>query len=402
MKILFVQGGSRWKYDADGGLYTDSNFSEAVWARYREWGDLTVLLRREDKVYPPREAMERFNRCDTSRMTCLALPDLYRPGTRLLNPRCRRQVRRAIAQAVREADRVIVRSPGNFYTNTALACCRRYRRPYLVEVTGFAWEGSWYHSLRGKMLAPWRELRCRALVRRAPWAVYVTRQALQKRYPCRGRSLGCSDVELAPLDEKVLAARLEKIQAGQDTLVLGTAGFLDVAFKGQRWVIEALALLRQKGNTRFRYQLAGAGSGRELLALAQKLGVADQVEILGSLPRERMNSWYDGLDIYIHPSDSEGLCRSIAEAMSRAVPVACSRVGGNPELASPACLFGRRDPAGIAAVLELLADPGVRAAEARRSLDAARAFECRTLDRARNEFYQRFLHDDTTQNPCPD
>ena len=230
----------------------------------------------------------------------------------------------------------------------------------------------------------------------------MTRQALQKRYPCRGRSLGCSDVELAPLDEKVLAARLEKIQAGQDTLVLGTAGFLDVAFKGQRWVIEALALLRRKGNTRFRYQLAGAGSGRELLALAQKLGVADQVEILGSLPRERMNSWYDGLDIYVHPSDSEGLCRSIAEAMSRAVPVACSRVGGNPELASPACLFGRRDPAGIAAVLELLADPGVRAAEARRSLEAARAFECRTLDRARNEFYQRFLHDDTTQNPCPD
>ena len=36
------------------------------------------------------------------------------------------------------------------------------------------------------------------------------------------------------------------------------------------------------------------------------------------------------------------------------------------------------------------------------SLEAARAFECRTLDRARNEVYQRFLHDDTTQNPCPD
>ena len=54
MKILFVQGGSRWKYDAEGALYTDSNFSEAVWERYRALGELTVLLRREYRIYPPR------------------------------------------------------------------------------------------------------------------------------------------------------------------------------------------------------------------------------------------------------------------------------------------------------------------------------------------------------------
>ena len=53
MKILFIQGGSRWKYDTEGGVYTDSNFSEQVWARYQALGDLTVLLRREDQVYDP-------------------------------------------------------------------------------------------------------------------------------------------------------------------------------------------------------------------------------------------------------------------------------------------------------------------------------------------------------------
>ena len=401
MKILFVQGGSRWKYDAEGALYTDSNFSEAVWERYRALGELTVLLRREDRIYPPREAAARFNRCSGSRMTCLALPDLYRPAWRLLHPGYRRRARRIIAREVRKADRVIVRSPGNFYTNTALACCRRYRRPCLVEVTGFAWEGSWYHSPGGKVLAPWRELRCRALIGRVPWAVYVTGRALQQRYPTRGKALGCSDVALGPLDQTALTARLEKIRAGQETLVLGTAGFLDVAYKGQRWVIEALALLRRRGNTRFRYQLAGSGSGEALLAYARKLGVADQVELLGSLPRDQMESWYDGLDIYVHPSFSEGLCRSIVEAMSRAVPVACTRVGGNPELASSACLFDRKDAAGIAEILEALADPDTRAAEARRSFAAARAFDSQALDRARKEFYQAFLHDDQ-ENPCPD
>ena len=387
MKVLFVQGGSRWKFDTAGALYTDSNFSEAVWERYRALGDLTVLLRREDKVYDPREAAARFNRCSPGQMACAALPDLYRPARRLLNPALRRQVRRAIAREVQAADRVIVRSPGNFYTNTALACCRRYRRPCLVEVTGFAWEGSWYHSPAGKLLAP-----C---------AVYVTHKALQHRYPCQGETLGCSDVELAPLDPAVLAARLARIGAGQKTLVIGTAGFLDVACKGQRWVIEALALLRRKGDTRFRYQLAGAGTGRALLDRARRLGVADQVRLMGSLPRHRMDAWYDGLDIYLHPSASEGLCRSIVEAMSRGVPVACTRAGGNPELANPAFLFGRRDAAGIAAALERLAEPEARAAEVRRSFEAARAFDSQALDRARKDFYQAFVHEED-QNPCAD
>lgn len=398
MNILLIQGGSRWKYDTAGGLYTDSNFSERVWERYRAMGELTVLLRREDGVYPPEEAAARFNRCRQDRMTCLAVPDLYRPARRLLSLRFRRQAEEAIREAVRRADRVIVRSPGNFYTNTALAFCRRYRKPYLVEVTGFAWEGSWYHSPAGKLLAPWREMKCRHLIRQAPFAVYVTRQALQNRYPCRGRTLGCSDVELTPLDPAVLAARLEKIKSGQSTLVIGTAGFLDVAYKGQRWVIEALALLRQKGRTGFRYQMVGSGTGKTLLAYARQLGVAGQVECLGSLPREQMDGWYDGLDLYVHPSESEGLCRSIVEAMSRGVPVACTRVGGNVELASPACLFGRKDAAGIAGVLEALADPAARAAEARRSFEAAGAFDSRMLDKARNHFYGGFLDAD----PCFD
>ena len=401
MKILFIQGGSRWKFDANGAVYTDSNFSETVWERYRALGDLTVLLRREDQVYDPREAAARFNRCDPGRMECVALPDLYRPARRLLDPALRRQVRWTIAQAVRQAARVIVRSPGNFYTNAALDCCRRYRRPCLVEVTGFAWEGSWYHSPAGKLLAPWRELRCKALVARAPWAVYVTQKALQHRYPCHGKTLGCSDVALAPLDPAVPAARLARIEAGQKALVIGTAGFLDVACKGQRWVIEALALLRRKGDTRFRYQLAGAGTGQALLDHARRLGVADQVQLVGSLPRDQMDRWYDGLDLYVHPSASEGLCRSIVEAMSRGVPVACTRAGGNAELANPAFLFGRRDTAGIAAALEQLAEPGIRAAEARRSLEAARAFDSQALDRARKDFYQAFVHEED-QNPCAD
>ena len=63
--------------------------------------------------------------------------------------------------------------------------------------------------------------------------------------------------------------------------------------------------------------------------------------------------------------------------------------------------FDRKDATGIAEILEALADPDTRAAEARRSFAAARAFDSQALDRARKEFYQAFLHDDQ-ENPCPD
>ena len=48
--VLFVQGGSRWKFDEDGKIYTDSNFDENIWKRYKfNDSELSVILRRENK-----------------------------------------------------------------------------------------------------------------------------------------------------------------------------------------------------------------------------------------------------------------------------------------------------------------------------------------------------------------
>lgn len=394
MKLLLIQGGSRWKFDTEGQVYTDSNFNQTIWDRYTGYGgDWTVLLRREAGVYAPELARARFNPCSREKLTCAAVPDLYRPVRNVFRPSVRRRIRTEIDRRVREADKVIIRSLGNFYTDTAVRCCRRHGKPYLVEVTGFAWEGMWYHSLRGKLVAPWKELQCRRLLGQAPWAVYVTEQALQRRYPAPGRTLGCSDVELPPLERRVLARRMEKIRAGGSRLVLGTAGFLDVTYKGQKSVIEALALLKRAGFSDIEYQMAGSGTGERLLALAKRLGVAQQVKLVGSLPHHRMAAWYDQLDLYVHPSWIEGLCRSVLEAMSRGCPVICARVGGNVELADPACLFEKKNARQIAALLQRLADPAAREAQARRSFARARAFDSRALDQTRKEFYQSFIHE---------
>lgn len=142
MRLFFIQGGSRLKRDADGNWYTDSNFNNGVWDRYKVLcNELVVVLRRVERVYDPAYAREHFSPVDESGMRLVGMSDLYSPVTNFFNPALRRQVKAAIGGVVAECDKAIIRSAGNFYVTYAGECCRRAGKPYLSEATGFIYEG---------------------------------------------------------------------------------------------------------------------------------------------------------------------------------------------------------------------------------------------------------------------
>ena len=389
MKLLFIQGGSRWKFDDKGNAYTDENFNENIWNRYRAYCDeLTVILKKEETIYKEEVARCRYNRFDTKKSKLIALPDIYRPVYQFLNIKYRRIINENIEKAVKEADAIIIRSIGTYYTNTALKYVRQYKKPYLVEETGFSFEALWYHSLPGKFAAIPNEITTKALMKDVPWAIYVTNEALQKRYPCKGNSLGCSDVEII-IDEYALEKRLKK--DSHERIILGTAAFLDVGWKGQIYVIRALAKLKKKGLSNFEYQLIGAGTGKMLQAEAQKLGIADQVRIIGALPHEKVFDWLDNIDVYVQTSFMEGLCRSIIEAMSRGCPVLCTDVGGNYELVEKKCLMDKGNVMSIAQKIEMMIDEEFRREQSKRNFEASKQYEMSYLNDKRNSFYKEFL-----------
>lgn len=389
MKLLFIQGGSRWKFDDKGNAYTDANFNENIWNRYRAYCDeLTVILKKEETIYKEEVARCRYNRFDTKKSKLIALPDIYRPVYQFLNIKYRRIINENIEKAVKEADAIIIRSIGTYYTNTALKYVRQYKKPYLVEETGFSFEALWYHSLPGKFAAIPNEITTKALMKDVPWAIYVTNEALQKRYPCKGNSLGCSDVEII-IDEYALEKRLKK--DSNERIILGTAAFLDVGWKGQIYVIRALAKLKKKGLSNFEYQLIGAGTGKMLQAEAQKLGIADQVRIIGALPHEKVFDWLDNIDVYVQTSFMEGLCRSIIEAMSRGCPVLCTDVGGNYELVEKKCLMDKGNVMSIAQKIEMMIDEEFRREQSKRNFEASKQYEMSYLNDKINSFYKEFL-----------
>ena len=70
-------------------------------------------------------------------------------------------------------------------------------------------------------------------------------------------------------------------------------------------------------------------TGSGLAALVRELGLKSNVALLPS--RSGVSSIYRGLDLYVHPSRYEGFSNSLLEAMSHALPVVATNVGGTPE-----------------------------------------------------------------------
>jgi glycosyltransferase involved in cell wall biosynthesis len=143
-----------------------------------------------------------------------------------------------------------------------------------------------------------------------------------------------------------------------DERLVGTVGEL-VEAKGQRHLIEAASLILEKiPQTKFMI----VGSGRleaELKSRVSRLGVADSIIFAGF--RDDVGNCLDAFDVFVLPSESEGLNNSIVEAMMMGTPVAATNVGGIPEIVKhgeTGLLVPPGNPAMLAdAVMNLLSNP---------------------------------------------
>ena len=178
--------------------------------------------------------------------------------------------------------------------------------------------------------------------------------------------------------------------------VVGTVGRL-VAVKDQAALIRALGIAgRQNSEARARMRLTIVGDGplRDALAdLSRAEGVSDATQLLGA--RDDVADLLRGFDTFALPSLAEGISNTLLEAMSSALPVVATAVGGNCELVEEqltGTLVPPADPAALAAaLLQYFSRPDV----ARRHAQAARrAVEERfSLDRMVADYaalYQRF------------
>lgn len=356
--------------------YTVGGLRDSITARYMEFFDeLTIFCRAIDKQEFDTQLFEIQNPAITVKPV----------SNGSLIPSS--EAKKMMEEEIKQADGLIVKLHSKI-AEQAIAYARKYNVPYLVESVACPWDSYWNYSLKGKLVAPIMTLSTKRELKRAPFAVYVTKEFLEKRYPCDGKWIDCSDVELQEMHPEILEKRLEKIKNTNGPLTLGTLAQVDVPYKGQEYVIQALATLRQEG-IRFTYKMAGSGPNDYLKEVALKYGVQDQVEFCGVLSHDDVFPWLDDIDFYIQPSKQEGLPRAMVEAISRACPAAGSTAGGMGELVEPAFIFKKGNVDGIVRVLKSL-NREVLLEQAQKNFATAQKYEKNYLDEKRRKFYEEF------------
>lgn len=164
--------------------------------------------------------------------------------------------------------------------------------------------------------------------------------------------------------------------------------------KGYEILIDAFAAIRSRHHDAV-LVIAGADEdqayGRELVALAAKVGVEGAVHFLGS--RRDVRRLLDTFQVYVVASHYEGTSLALLEAMGAGLPVVATDVGGNPALVrkgQTGMLVPPADSEAMAsAVCRLLSDAGARARLGRAARERVRpAFDLSVMVDRYSMLYQ--------------
>ena len=242
------------------------------------------------------------------------------------------KIRNELKLAISDVDLAVVRLP-SLLGLLAIRICKENKIPYMVEVVGNAYDAfKNYGDWKGKLLARRIHKLTQKAILKARYVIYVTEHFLQNVYPNKNITEFASNVVIESGNVEILNNRIDKVkQFNNKNFTVGSIGNTGVKYKGYEVVLQNIAIFKKEGIT-INYKIAGPGSQDYLRETAKSLGIEDQLQFEGSLSKSEIFTYLSTLDLFVHPSLLEGLPRVIVEAMSYAVPVLASAVGGIPEL----------------------------------------------------------------------
>lgn len=387
MTTVHVCGEYRLFRAPDGQVYAESVFGYGFWQRYLRVFDQVVVVARVDSVDDSGSLLP----VEGPRVSVDALP--YYQG---LGAYVRRwlALRRAIKRVTGDGGAFILRVPGPIGTLTWRAL-RRRGRPYAAEVVGdpgdvFA-PGVVDHPLR--RLLRWRASRdLRGLCRSAVGVGYVSSVRLPERYPTGGQAFVYSSASM-PDDAYRGAAR--RFEQGLTRLI--SVGSMEQAYKGFDVLLEAFALILDRVPEAQLTIVGGGARLTEYVAQAERLRIADRVEFTGKVATAvEVRELLDAAELYVSASRTEGLPRSVIEAMARGLPCVATDVGSTSELVRADLMCPSGDPQALAEVcLRSMQDVDLANAQAETNLERSRRYHASRLQAERDRLYRHLAEADS-------
>jgi len=172
--------------------------------------------------------------------------------------------------------------------------------------------------------------------------------------------------------------------------IIGNVGALDNAQKGQEHIIAAARAL-QESHPQFQFLLVGGGGDEAMLR-----------KLAGDLPNVAFTGWVDNVgdylasfDLFILPSNREGIGGILLDAMDRALPIIASRVGGLPEIVRDGdngMLIDAARPDQLAtAILQMYDNPDLRRSIGARGREFSRKFTAGAMAQQYLALYQQTI-----------
>ncbi|MDY2980881.1 MAG: glycosyltransferase [Fusobacterium sp.] len=376
MKALFCHDGPI-SCDSKSRYYS-IGFNDRLLSRYEKiFGNISFITRVERK-----ENYSEMEKISTDRFKIIEYPDylnfkgIFRNKTKSDN---------ILKKEILKNDLLIIRLP-SFLGSKCIKIAKEYNKPYLIELVGCPWDSLRNHGITGKILAPYMYLLTKYQVKTATDVLYVTDKFLQKRYPTKGNEIGCSDVELQSITSFFRKSEDKNIK--NKNIVIGTIGKIDLIYKGQETVIKAMKILMEEGYD-IQYQIVGPGNKNYLKNIAKELKILDKVCFIGVLSHEQIFDWLDKIDLYIQPSLTEGMPRSLIEAMSRGCPCIASNAGGMPELLEEKFIFKKGNEKQLAQII-LESKQNQLFNQSKRNTEFVKKFLAKEINEKRKKFYEEF------------
>lgn len=370
--------------DTDNTYYTKGGLDEKKLAEYVEYfGEMTVFTR--SRKIKENDNINKMSKASTAKVNFESINNLN--VFSLFFGKNRKKIRKT----VEKADFIIVRMP-SYIGHIAIQEAKKLNKNYLVEMVACPWDALWnYGKITKKICALPTYIMNKFDIYNAKNVIYVSDEFLQKRYPTKGKNIGCSDVVLEDISEENLNNRLNKIAKKSNVFKLCTLANVELKYKGQEYVIKALNQLRKSG-INVEYYLAGGGNPTRINKIIKKYNLESNVHLLGGVPHNKIFQLLDDIDLYIQPSLQEGLPRSVVEAMSRACPIIGSKTGGIPELVSKNCIFRRKNVKDISKmIIDLINSKKSLEKMAKENFNRSKDFRNDILTKKRNEFYNEVL-----------
>lgn len=302
-----------------------------------------------------------------------------------------RAIRKTIEANLKESDILLCNGPGTL-SGVGIDLANQMKKLYALDVLADPYDvyapGAMKHPLRPllRWLSP---RRLRKWCTGACAVNYVTKQALQVRYPASFKvlSTSVSDVHI-PSEVIVDTPRLFVEEKRHFKLIY--VGTLAQLYKAPDVLIDAVSICIKQG---LDISLTIVGDGqyrRDLEARSVSLSIQDKIKFLGLLPAgNAVREELDKADIFVLPSYQEGLPKAMVEAMARALPCIGSSVGGIPELLGIKDLVPPGNSVKLAEkIIEVVTDSQRMTSMSARNLKKAKEYRSELLRDKRIEFYR--------------